>query len=197
MLFAVAVLANLSAFENGVTENFTGRVLDGSNDRLIRVERKARRSIVVLRDCGPLEPGSWHEFAIWAGGWEDVRPCLAVNGRPPAHLSRTLPSGFGIIYGQVQMVDEDSTRLLGNASILVRCGDKVWNGKSDRRGRFWTALPAGSCLLEATADGHRPIEEKGRTVAVREGSVGTVLVSMRVWGMRERIEGWFRGFLGR
>ncbi len=202
MLLAAAILVVLTANENDVTENFTGRVLDGSNDRLIRVERKpvaGKRptSVVVLQDCGPLEPGSLHQFAIWAGGWEDVRPCLAVNGRPPEPLSRNLPAGFGVLYGQVRIVDDQSSRLLPSAPVEIRCGDKTWTGKTDRSGRFWTMLPAGHCRVEGMADGFRPYDPNGLPVLVRGSAVDFALVKMKPWGLIDRIEGLFQSLFSR
>ena len=202
MLFAAFVLAFLTASDNEVTENFTGRVLEGSNDRLIRVERKPMpgkrpTSIVVLENCGPLEPGTLHEFVIWAGTWEDVRPCLAVNGRPPQPIMRSLPAGFGVLYGQVKVVEEDTSRRLALAPVEIRCGDKLWTGKADRSGRFWTMLPAGHCRVDRAGDGYRTIEPEGKQVAVRDRAVEFAVVQVKLWGLRQRVESFFQDLFAR
>lgn len=191
MWFWTAFVAFSGVDDNKITENFTGRVLDGSNDRLVRVERKdvSKRSslaIVVLEGCGPLDAGTSHEFLIWSGGWEDVRPCLAIDGRPPM---RELPVGFGVVYGRIYEIRTDSERVLGGFALKVTCGERVFTGRSDARGRFWTMLPAGHCRIEAEVDGFRPYD-KSPSVYVREGVAEVVGVRMQPWGLLDRIEEW-------
>jgi hypothetical protein len=187
MLFLVAALV-LSASEDGqITENFTGRVLDGSNDRLARVERlgvskRSPQAIVVMRGCGPVDAGSTHRFLTWAGAWDDVRACLAVDGR--AHVPE-LRAGFGVVYGKVHEVRDEAVRLLGGVALRAVCGDRVFAGRSDARGRFWTMLPAGHCRIESAASGFRPYDSA--IVSVREGAAEVVSVRMRPWGLLDRI----------
>ena len=193
MWFWAALLAFSGADDSGITENFTGRVLDGSNDRLVRVERRdvSRRSphaIVVLEGCGVLDVSEPHEFLIWAGGWEDVRACLAVDGRPSP--ARELAAGFGVVYGAVAAVRDDSHRSMGGVSVRATCGERTFIGKADTRGRFWTMLPAGHCRLEGVAEGYRPYDKAGPSVNVREGAAEVVRVRMRTWGLLDRIEEW-------
>lgn len=202
MWIAGALLVVLTMEIEPVTENFTGKVLDGSTTTLLRVERgqdkRKAESIVVLEDCGPLELGSIHEFAVWAGSSKDaVLPCLAVNGKPPASLQRRLPSGFGLIYGEIRALDGNSNTVkqLSGAPVEVRCGDKVWHGKADRRGRFWTMLPAGTCYLDHQMSGYRPVEPTPAAFQVVEGRVGDVQLRLEPWGLKERLEGLLRGFL--
>lgn len=201
MWIAGALLVILTAEIEPVTENFTGKVLDGSTTTLLRVERgqdkRKPESIVVLEDCGPLETGSVHEFAVWAGSKDAVLPCLAVNGKPPMSIQRRMPAGFGVIYGQVRTLDGNSNTVkqFPGAPVEVRCGDKVWNGQTDRRGRFWTMLPAGTCYLDHQVAGYRPIDVAPTPFQVQEGRVGAVLLRLEPWGFKERIEGLFRGLL--
>lgn len=191
MLFWAMALVLSSTDDSKITENFTGRVLDGSNDRLTRIERvdiskRSVRSIVVLQGCGPVEEGTTHEFLTWAGAWDDVRACLAVDGRP--HVPE-LPAGFGVVYGKVHEVLRDaSERLAGGVALKATCGDRVFAGRSDARGRFWTMLPAGHCSVEAVSEGYRPL---GRAdVIVREIEAEVLGVRLRSWGILERIEEW-------
>jgi hypothetical protein len=188
------LLALFTMNEIEVVENFTGRVLEGSNDRLLRVERKPvegrgpASAVVVLQDCGPLPAGATYEFGIWAGGWEDVRPCLSVNGRPPAAVLRGLPAGFGVVYGQVRSFDEHASWLVKNVEVEVHCGEKVWKGKADHRGRFWTMLPAGHCRMDGIVDGYKNYEDSGSAVTVRSGLVEASIVKLRPWGWQEKME---------
>jgi hypothetical protein len=191
MLFSAIALVLSGMDETRITENFTGRVLDGSNDRLTRVERvdvsrRSVRSIVGLQGCGPVEVGTSHEFLTWAGAAEDVLACLAVDGRP--HVPE-LPSGFGVVYGVVHEVSRDaSERVAGGVALKAACGDRVFAGKSDARGRFWTMLPAGHCTVLAASEGYRPA---GRAdVIVRESEAEVMGVRIRPWGILEKIEEW-------
>jgi hypothetical protein len=191
MLFWAVALVLSGTDETKITENFTGRVLDGSNARLTRVERvdvskRSVRSIVVLQGCGPVEVGSSHEFLTWAGAGEDVQACLAVDGRP--HVPE-LPAGFGVVYGKVHEVLRDaSERQAVGVALKATCGDRVFAGRSDARGRFWTMLPAGHCRVEASSEGYRPA---GRAdVIVRESEAEVLGVRIRPWGILEKIEEW-------
>lgn len=203
MQFAAAVLALFTWSASEVAENFTGRVLEGSNDRLLRVERKpsfplprrAAPAVVVLQDCGALPPGSTYEFSIWAGSFEEVRPCLAVNGKPPASVTRGMPSEFGVLYGRVKVEDAGGAKRIGQATVEVRCGDRVWSGKVDRSGRFWTMAPPGQCRVTSALDGFASVEEQGAAAEVPSGGVAFTLVELKPWRIWDKVESLFRTFL--
>jgi hypothetical protein len=143
----------------------------------------------VLQGCAPVEEGSLHEFLTWGGAsHEDIRACLAVDGRP--HVPELQP-GFGVVYGKVFEVargDDAAGRLASGVALKATCGDRVFAGKSDSRGRFWTMLPAGHCRLEAVSDGYKSVERAD--VIVREGTAEILGVRIRPWGILERIEEW-------
>jgi hypothetical protein len=203
MQFVAAVLALFTWSGNEVAENFTGRVLEGSNDRLLRVERRpavagakrAAHAVMVLQDCGPLPPGSTYEFSIWAGSFEEVRPCLAVNGKPPVSVTRGMPAEFGVLYGRVKVEDASGAKRIGQASVEVRCGDRVWSGKVDRGGRFWTMAPPGQCRVIGALDGFAPVEELGSAAEVPSGGVAFTLVELKPWRIWDKVESLFRTFL--
>ena len=204
MQFAAVILALFTCSSSEVAENFTGRVLEGSNDRLLRVERKAAfpsakrtaPAVVVLQDCGPLRPGASYEFSIWAGSFEEVRPCLAVNGKAPTSVTRGMPSEYGVLYGRVKVVEEtDAAKRVGQTSVEVRCGDRVWSGKVDRSGRFWTMAPPGQCRVIGELSGYAPLQEQGAMVEVPSGGVAYSLVELKSWRIWDRVESMFRTFL--
>lgn len=204
MQFFAVILACFTLPAGEVAENFTGRVLEGSNDRLLRVERliagdrRMARPVVVLRDCGPLAPGAVHEFTVWADSAAgEVLPCLSVNGRPPEAVTRGMPADFGVLYGRVKFSDPEPHLRVEKTTVEVRCGDRVWSGQVDRTGRFWSMAPPGGCSVTASFAGHLPVRDDGWKVEIARGGVAFVQIEMKPWGVLDRFEWLFQRLLRR
>ncbi|BDC52177.1 hypothetical protein F183_A44920 [Bryobacterales bacterium F-183] len=202
MGIATAILVFLTLDAEAVTENFTGKVLDGSTSKLLRIERgqdkRRPESIVVVEDCGPADVGSVHEFTVWANSKDAVLACLAIDGKPPVSIQRRMaPTGFGVVFGEVRSIDRatGTAKPMPSASVEVRCGDKIWNGHTDRHGRFWTPLPSGTCFLDHHVDGYRAIDPVPAPFVVREQQVGGIRLRIAPWGIKDRLEELIRDVL--